>query len=496
MKSARFLTAIGLCAIAALFILAVPEASAMVHHAPSWHFVAASVGAAALSMDDVKSIINPMVEAFDAFKKSHTEELAELKKKGSSDPVLVERLGKIEKTLDTAVEAKAALEAKLTAEAKEREELEARINRLGIHAKSEDAAKAEVERKEFNIVLTALNTGRNRAFQPLDEKSFGDYKSAFNHYAREGKENLSPDEVKTLSVGSDPDGGYFVTPDVTGRIVKKVYETSPMRQYASALTISVDALEGIEDLGEAGAGYAGEHSTSGDGTTPQAGKWKIPVFWISTEPKATQQILDDAAIDVEAWLSGKIGDKFSRFENGEYVNGAANKILGFAGGYGFAADSGSGVAWGSIGYVATGVDADFAAAAKGDKLYDLMGLLKNEYLAGAAWFTRRSVITDIRKFKDGQNNYLWQPSFIAGQPETIMGYPVARMEDVPAKASGSYSLFFGNMREAYQIVDRQGIRVLRDPYTAKPYVKFYTTKRTGGGMVNYEALKAMKFATS
>lgn len=408
---------------------------------------------------------------------------------------MLDRLGKIEKSLDQAVEAKAAMDAALAAEKKHVDEIERRLNKEGIKGNGESAVR-ELEIKTFNSELKSLNGGRSRAFQPLDSKGYDEYGAALDHYLREGKENLSADEVKTLSVGSDPDGGYWVRPDISGRIVKKVYETSPVRQYANVQTISTNELEGIEDLGEAGAGYAGETAQGSDTTTPQIGKWKIGVFWLDTEPKTTQQLLDDANVDVEGWLADKVGNKLSRFENSEFVTGAANKIRGFISGYSTAADSGSGVTWGSVGYVATGVDADFAASAKGDKLYDLMGLLKNDYLPGACWITRRSVITDIRKFKDGQNNYLWQPSFVSGQPETIMGYPVARMEDVPAKASQSYSLAFGNLKEAYQIVDRSGIRVLRDPYTAKPYIKFYTTKRTGGGLVNFEAIKLMKFYTS
>lgn len=439
--------------------------------------------------NEIKVLIEKQGQAFEEFKKVHEE----LKK---NDTIAAEKLDRVEKALDAAVEGKAAIEAKFAAERKEREDLEARINRLGVKATGEDAAKRELEVKEFNLTLGAVAADQKREFQPLDDKGYDEYKSAFRAFMRKNERLLTPDEVKTLSVGSDPDGGYFVTPDVSGRIVRKVYETSAMRQSAQVQVISTDTLEGIEDLGETGAGYAGEHATSGDTTTPQVGKWKIPVFWIDTEPKATQQLLDDAAVDIEGWLSGKVSDKLGRFENTEFVAGAANKIRGFAAGYTFAADSGSGVTWGSIGYVATGVSGDFAASAKGDKLIDLMGTLKNEYLTGAAWFTRRSVITDVRKFKDGQSNYLWQPSFIAGQPETIMGYPVVRMEDMPAKAADSYSLAFGNMREHYQIVDRSGIRVLRDPYTSKPYVKFYTTKRVGGGVVNYEAMKFLKFGAS
>jgi HK97 family phage major capsid protein len=298
-----------------------------------------------------------------------------------------------------------------------------------------------------------------------------------------------------LSVGSEPDGGLFVTPDLTGRIVTRIYETSPMRQIASVQVIGTDALEGIEDLGEAGAGYAGESAQGSDSTTPTVGKWRIPVYWLDTEPKATQQVLDDANIDIEGWLADKVGTKLGRFENAEFVAGSTGRIRGLTS-YTFAADSGSGVIWGSVGYVATGVSADFAASSKGDKLFDVMGTLKSDYLPAAQWMTNRNIITQIRKFKDGQGNYLWQPSFVAGQPETIMGFGVVRAEDMPAVAADSYSLAFGDFRTAYQIVDRQGIRVLRDMYTSKPFVKFYTTKRTGGGIVNFEAVKFLKFGTS
>jgi HK97 family phage major capsid protein len=303
---------------------------------------------------------------------------------------------------------------------------------------------------------------------------------------------LSQDEMKALSAGSDPDGGYLLPASAVGSIVKKVYETSEMRQYADVMTIGTDALEGIEDLGEAGVGYAGEKSTSGDETTPQVGKWSIQTWILDTEPKITQKLLDDANVDVEAWLAAKVGDKFGRFENSEFVVGSS-KIRGITS-YTTAADSGSGVTWGSFGHVATGVSGDFAASTPADILFDVMGLLKNAYLPGAVWATRRSVITRIRKFKESTTNgYIWQPGLQAGQPERLLNYPIARMEDMPALGANSLSIGFGNLKEAYQIVDRQGLRTLRDPYTAKPYVKFYTTKRTGGGAKNFEALKFVKF---
>jgi len=448
-----------------------------------------------MEMAEIKSLIDDQGKAFEAFKATLDTEMKS--KLAKDDPIVTEKLAKIEKSMDDAIEAKNKFESALAAEKKEREDLEARINRNGIKATGEAEAKRELEVKEFNAMLAGVAVEQKRAFTPLDDKGYDEYKSAFNNFMRKNDRMLTPEEVKTLSVGSDPDGGYFVTPDTTGRIVRKVFETSPMRQVASVQTISTDALEGIEDTGDAGAGYAGETSQGSDTTTPQVGKWRIPVFWIDTEPKATQQLLDDAAVDIEAWLSGKVGNKFGRFENAEFVTGAADKIRGITG-YTTAADSGSGVTWGTIGHVVTGVNGDFAAADKGDKLHDLMGLLKAEYMPNAAWAMKRTTITAVRKFKVSGTGtaYLWEPSFQIGQPERILGYPVVRMEDMPAHTTtGALAVAFGDFREAYQIVDRTGIRVLRDPYTAKPFIKFYTTKRTGGGVVNYEAIKFLKFST-
>lgn len=446
-----------------------------------------------MELSEIKSLLDKQGEAFEAFKSTIDEEMKS--KLGKDDPLVTEKLEKIEKSLDQAVEGKAAIDAAIEAERKEREDLEARLNRNGIQADSEKDAKAQLELKEFNVVLEGLASERKRKFEPLDREGFDQYKAAQDHFLRHGKEDLSPEEVKTMSVGSDADGGYFVTPDTTGRTVRKIFETSPIRQVASVQTISTDKLEGMEDRGEAGAGYAGETSQGSDTTTPQIGEWSIPVWWIDTEPKVTQQFLDDPAIDVEAWLSNKVADKFARFTNAEFVAGAVGKIRGITS-YTTAADSGSGVTWGSIGHIATGTAGAFPSSNPADKLYDVLGALKDGYLTNARWMTRRSVVTLIRKFKDGMGNYLWQPSFVAGQPETIMGYPVLRAEDMPAVATNSLSLAFGDFGAAYQIVDRQGMRVLRDPFTSKPYVKFYTTMRTGGGVIDFEAIKFLKFGTS
>ena len=445
-----------------------------------------------MDMSEFKALLEKQGEAFETFKTTMETDLKG--KLNRDDPIVTEKLARIEKSLDDAAEAKAGIEAAIEAERKEREELEARINRQGIQADSEAEAKARVELKEFNTTLSVLNAGRNRPFDALDSKGLAEYKAAQETYMRRGKDDLPAEDVKALSVGHDADGGYFVTPDTSGRIVRKVFETSPIRQIASQQMISTDKLEGIEDLDETGVGYAGERSTSGNADTPEIGKWEIPVYWIDTEPKITQQLLDDAAVDIEAWLAGKVGPKFGRFENAEFVAGSKGKIRGFLS-HDTAADNGDGVDWGKIGYARTGKAGGFADDNPADCLFDLIGLIKNEYLANARFVTRRTIITAIRKFKDGQGNYLWQPSFSMGQPEMIAGFPLTRAEDMPKAANGSLSLAFGDFREAYQIVDRQGMRTLRDNLTQKPWVKFYTTKRVGGGVVNFEAIKLLKFAT-
>lgn len=440
-------------------------------------------------VEEVKTLIEAQGAAWTEAKKSIDAEIAELKKRGTADPVTTERLSKIEASLDKAIEGKTKLEAAIEAERKEREELEARLNRPGATAKSAE----EVMVLDFKSQLNARRRDLQKPpIENVDQKMFDDYKAAQQHYLRKGLDDLEPEERKTMQISVDPDGGYLVTPDTSGRMVKKIYESSPIRQIASVQNISKDKLEGIEDNDEAGAGYAGERATSGNTDTPQIGKWEIPVWNIDTEPKATANLLDDADVNIEAWLADKVADKFARFEAAEFTTGAT-KIRGITS-YGAILDSGSGVTWGSLGYIKTGANGAFASSNPADKIFDLIGLVKEAYLSNARFLTRRSVITLMRKFKDTAGNYLWQPSLVLGNPESFAAYPITRAEDMPALGDNGYSLAFGDFRAGYQIVDRQGSRVLRDPYTSKPYIKFYTTRRVGAGVVNFEAIKLLQFA--
>ena len=240
----------------------------------------------------VEELITEQGEAFDEFKKTVSTELTELKKRGGADPVTTEKLTKLEKSMDDAIEAKNKLEAAIQAERKEREDLEARLNRKGATASSVEALMLG----DFNRQLKRRREElRKPVLADLDEQQYADYKSAQNNYFRIGDKGMSAEELKTMQISIDPDGGYLVTPDIAGRMIKKLYETSPIRQIASVSNTSKDKVEGVEDLDEAGAGYAGERATSGNTDTPQVGKWEIPIANIDTEPKATTNLLRSAS---------------------------------------------------------------------------------------------------------------------------------------------------------------------------------------------------------
>jgi HK97 family phage major capsid protein len=263
-----------------------------------------------------------------------------------------------------------------------------------------------------------------------------------------------------------------------------------MRAYASVQVISSDALEGLFDLNEASSGWVAETDTRAVTNTPQLGKWRIPVHELYAKPSATQKLLDDASINMEAWLASKVAEKFARDESTAFVTGN-----GVARPRGFLTYANGTTLPGTIEQVKTTVNGAFAAAPSGgDVLFNALYGLKAQYRANATWFMNRTTTALVRKLKDSDSAYLWTPGIAAGQPASLLGYPTASFEDMPSPATGTLSIAVGDMREAYQIVDRIGIRTLRDPYSNKPYVEFYTTKRVGGDVVNFEALKLIDFS--
>ena len=411
---------------------------------------------------------------FEEFKKANDERLAQIEKKGSADVVTEAKLQKIEADLEKAQ--KIADEAVLASKRQSRIVTDERGEVVDLDRKAQEWASMNARR-------------RGAVAGSFGAADMDGYKAAFDTFLRKGEEVMGPDERKALSVGTDPDGGYVVNPDLSGRIVMKVFETSPMRAYASIQVISSDALEGLFDLNEASSGWVGETDSRPETNTPQLGKWRIPAHELYAKPKATQKLLDDASINMEAWLASKVSEKFARDEANAFVVGnGVNKPRGF-----LTFPSGTTLP-GTIERFNTGVNGAFAAAPDGgDVLINALYGLKQQYRANATWFMNRATLKLTRKLKDSDGAYLWSPGIAAGQPASLLGYPVASFEDMPDPATDSLSIAVGDMREAYQIVDRLGIRTLRDPYSAKPYVEFYTTKRVGGDVVNFEALKLIEF---
>ncbi len=432
---------------------------------------------------EIKSLIEAQGKAWEEHKKTN-DELLKAKAEGKAVADLEAKLAKVSDEMDKLAE------------------LKADFDKFIIESQRPGASKgdenAEAECKQWNAMLRADFQSKGRSIPAeVSVDAYAQYKSAFYSLVRHGDiERLSADERKALSAGSDPDGGYLLPTPTVGRMVKKVYEQSTMRQLANVQTISTDALEGIVDNDEADAGWVSEMGARNDTDTPQVGKYRIEAHEMYAQPKVTQKLIDDAATDVEAWLADKVADKFARVEGNAFWNGnGVGQPRGLAA-YATAATGDGSRAWGTFEHVLTGANGDFHTT-KLDPIQDLQGAFKDQYLQNAQFVMRREVRTKMRKLKEATSDrYLWEPSNQAGQPDRLNGYPVRIDQYMPSLTTGSLSLAFGDFREAYTIVDRIGVRTLRDPYTAKPYIRFYSTKRTGAGAVNTEAVKFLKFAAA
>lgn len=317
-------------------------------------------------------------------------------------------------------------------------------------------------------------------------------KAAFNHLVRKGEGGL---DAKSLSSLTNPDGGYLVPRDTSGRIIKKAQDYSPMRRYASVQMISSDALEGLNDNGVISTGWVGETAARPATATTQLGMWKVPVHEIYANPQATQRMLDDAEINVETWLSGKLSEAFGQAEADAFINGnGVGKPRGILDRT-LATTNDSSRAWGTVQKVKSGASGAFVASPNAaDSLINLMTALHPKYWAGAIFAMNRYTLGEVMKLKDDTGAYIWQPNFQMGAAGTILGQRVdSSFDHLPSLGAASKSIIFGNFESAYQIVDRKGITILRDPLTNKPYVGFYTTRRVGGDVINSEAYKVLSF---
>lgn len=420
---------------------------------------------------EAKAAAEQLAKVIEEFRTKNDERLKQLEKKGE-DAVTKDEVEKLNKAID---DGQVLLQKRL-------DEMEAKANRLALGGG--DAAKEAKAAKEFAELI---------GVKDFDPAKLSEYKSDLVTYLRRN-------EIKatTMQVASDPSGGFWVTPDTSGRMVKKIYESTPMRQLANVVSIGTDALEGPIDNGEADAAWVGETATRSQTDAPQLGMWRIPVNELYAYPKVTQKLLEDAKIDVEAWIADKATSKFSRKENAAFINGTGEQQPKGILTHSFATTADDTRAWGTFQYLFTGTSGGFGAGANGsDKLLDLIFELKAGYRQNANFLMARRTIGAIRKLKDGQGNYLVDLRLRDGAlVESIFGFAVTDGEDMPAIGADSFSILFGDFAEAYMIVDRVGTSVIRDNITQPGFVKYHMRRRVGGGAVNFEALKALKFGTA
>lgn len=381
---------------------------------------------------DANALTAQLMATFEAYKSANDARLLELEQKGAADPLLDDKLARIDKRLD---------------------------------ALSLKAARPEDDPAD-----------------PAGET----HVTAWTRYLRTGDESgLNRLDTKSLSVGTDEQGGYVAPPELDRLIESRLRQSSPMRQIATVRQTSAGIYRKPVSLG-VGAQWTGETTARTETSTDGLDLLEFPAGELYAMPAATQTLLDDAYADIDEWLADEVETAFSVQESAAFVSGdGSGKPSGFLT---YTIVDEDNHEWGKIG----SVDGDFPQTDAGDQLIDLIHAPKSQFRANGRFVMNRRTAAIVRKLKDSEGRYLWAPG-IGGEAATVLGYPVTELEDMPDIASGASAIAFGDFRRGYLIADRQGARVLRDPFSSKPYVLFYTTKRVGGGVQNFDAIKVMTF---
>lgn len=350
--------------------------------------------------------------------------------------------------------------------------------------------------KRLNMIETKM-TQPNRPILSAATEVDVPHKKAFAAYLRSGDDDgmraLDLDE-KAMSTAVAADGGYLVDPATAEKIASVLYSTASIRSIANTVTVEATAYDVLVDTTEVGAGWATETDPAVETTTPTVERISIPLHELSALPKASQRLLDDSAFDVEGWLAGRIADKFARAEGSAFVSGdGVDKPTGFLT---YSAVDNASWTWGNLGYVATGAVGDFASADPADAIVDLVYGLGARYRANASFVMNSKTAGAVRKMKDADGRFLWSDGLAAGEPARLMGYPVLVAEDMPDIGADALAIAFGDFNAGYTVAERPDLRILRDPFSAKPNVLFYATKRVGGDVSDFAAIKLLKFSVS
>ncbi len=323
------------------------------------------------------------------------------------------------------------------------------------------------------------------------------HQKAMDAYLRSGDDDglraLSLDG-KAMNTAVSAEGGYLVDPQTAENVKSVLRSSASIRSIASVVNVDATSYDVLVDRTELGAGWATESATTVESSTPLFDRISIPLHELSAMPKASQRLLDDAAFDIEGWLAGRIADKFATAESAAFIKGdGIDKPKGFLT---YAAITNDSWQWGSLGYVATGATDDFDADKPADAIVDLVYALGAKYRANATFVMNSRTAGAVRKMKDADGRFLWTDSLTAGQPAQLMGYAVLVAEDMPDIGAGATAIAFGDFAAGYTVAERPDLRVLRDPFSAKPHVLFYATKRVGGDVTDFAAIKLLKFTAS
>ena len=316
-------------------------------------------------------------------------------------------------------------------------------------------------------------------------------KGFVNGYLRRGSEA----ELKSLNIATPADGGFLLPTELDAKIAERLLRISPIRQIAQIVQTSTADYRKLISLGGTASGWVSEMTTRPETAEPTFAEIVPPSGELYANPSASQQMLDDAGFDLETWLAGQIANEFARAEGAAFVNGTGSgQPAGFLTAPISAGPDGA-RSYGTLQYVASG-DANGFDTQPDMHLIDLVMALNPGHRQGAAWVMNASTIAAVRKMKDGDGAFLWQGSLIDSQPDRLLGYPVYEAADMPSIGAGNTPIAFGNFHAGYLVTERMGTRILRDPYTNKPFVNFYATRRIGGQVLDSDAIKVLKIAVS
>jgi HK97 family phage major capsid protein len=361
---------------------------------------------------------------------------------------------------------------------------------------SDIITKLEKQEERLTMLDRKSNTLRRPALAAAAETEVP-HRKAISAYIRGGDDDALRGldlEAKALSTAVAADGGYLVDPQTAESIRGVLSSTASIRQIANVVNVDATSFDVLVDHTDLGSGWATETTDTTETGTPQIERITIPLYELSALPKASQRLLDDSAFDIEGWLASRIADKFVRAEAGAFVSGdGVDKPRGFLSHPTIDEDV---WAWGSLGYIVTDADGAFDASAPADAIVDLVYALGAQYRANGAFVMNSKTAGQVRKIKDADGRFLWSDGLAAGEPARLLGYPVLVAEDMPDIASDSFSIAFGDFAAGYTIAERPDLRILRDPFSAKPNVLFYATKRVGGDVSDFAAIKLLKFGTA